>query len=389
MHVVDIPNYAAKERRQNLKIRLVLLAGARPNFMKVAPLMAALASDERFENILVHTGQHYDDSMSGTFFRELRIPNPRHHLNVGSGSHAQQTAEVMRRLEPVLLAENASGVLVVGDVNSTLAGALVAAKLGISVIHAEAGLRSFDRSMPEEINRIATDAVSDLFLVTEESGRTNLLKEGHDPERIAVVGNLMVDSLRRNLDAALRSDIRQRLGILDGHFGLVTLHRPANVDNEAQLAEIVAALNTISEDVALFWAVHPRTRERLQSAKMPLNPAIHLLAPLGYHDFLHLQAKSAVILTDSGGIQEESTVLGVPCLTLRDNTERPVTVESGTNRLAGTRTETILQAWRECRESPKHGVIPPLWDGRAGERCRQAIAEFFTKRSAAEEFGAA
>lgn len=389
MHVIDIRNYAAKERRQNLKIRLVLLAGARPNFMKVAPLMAALASDERFENILVHTGQHYDDSMSGTFFRELRIPNPHHHLNVGSGSHAQQTAEVMRRLEPVLLAENASGVLVVGDVNSTLAGALVAAKLGIPVIHAEAGLRSFDRSMPEEINRIATDAVSDLFLVTEESGRTNLLKEGHEPDCIAVVGNLMVDSLRRNLDAALQSDIRQRLGISDGRFGLVTLHRPANVDNEAQLAEIVTALSSIAEDVPLFWAVHPRTRERLERANIPLGPAIHLLAPLGYLDFLHLQAKCTVILTDSGGIQEESTVLGVPCLTLRENTERPITVECGTNRLAGTKTETILQAWRECREFPKHGVIPPLWDGRAGERCRQAIAEFFSKRSAAEEFGAA
>lgn len=372
-----------------MKIRLVLLAGARPNFMKVAPLMAALASDDLFESILVHTGQHYDDSMSGTFFRELQIPSPHHHLNVGSGSHAQQTAEVMRRLEPVLVSEKASGVLVVGDVNSTLAGALVAAKLGIPVIHAEAGLRSFDRSMPEEINRIATDAVSDLFLVTEESGRTNLLKEGHDPERIAVVGNLMVDSLRRNLDAALQSDIRQRLGTSDGGFGLVTLHRPANVDNESQLAEIVAALNAIAEEVPLFWAVHPRTRERLQSANMPLSPAIHLLAPLGYLDFLHLQAKCSVILTDSGGIQEESTVLGVPCLTLRENTERPVTVECGTNRLAGTRKETILRAWRESHELPKQGVIPPLWDGRAGERCRQAITGFFTKRIPAEKFGTA
>jgi UDP-N-acetylglucosamine 2-epimerase (non-hydrolysing) len=355
--------------------------------MKVAPLMAALASDERFESILVHTGQHYDDSMSGTFFRELRIPSPHHHLNVGSGSHAQQTAEVMRRLEPVLLAEKPSGMLVVGDVNSTLAGALVAAKLGIPVIHAESGLRSFDRSMPEEINRIATDAVSDLFLVTEESGRNNLLKEGHDPERIAVVGNLMVDSLRHNLPAALESDIQQRLGISDGHFGLVTLHRPANVDNELQLAEIVAALNVISEQVPLFWAVHPRTRERLEIAKIALGSGVHLLAPLGYLDFLHLQAKSSVILTDSGGIQEESTVLGVPCLTLRENTERPITVECGTNRLAGTRKETILQAWRQSRESPKQGVIPPLWDGKAGERCRQAIAGFFSSRISAQEFG--
>jgi UDP-N-acetylglucosamine 2-epimerase (non-hydrolysing) len=280
-------------------------------------------------------------------------------------------------------------MLVVGDVNSTLAGALVAAKLGIPVIHAEAGLRSFDRGMPEEINRIATDAVSDLFLVTEESGRSNLIKEGHDPARIAVVGNLMVDSLRQNLQAALESDIRERLGISDDRFGLVTLHRPANVDNEDQLAEIVAALRAISEELPLFWAVHPRTRERLQAANIALGSSIHLLAPLGYRDFLHLQAKCSLILTDSGGIQEESTVLGVPCLTLRDNTERPITVECGTNLLAGTSKDTILQAWRESRESPKRGIIPPLWDGRAGERCRQAIQDFFSDRIRAEEFSEA
>ncbi len=389
MHVRYLRNYAAKKGCQDLKIRLVLLAGARPNFMKVAPLMAALAQDNRFESVLIHTGQHYDDSMSGTFFRELRIPAPHHHLNVGSGSHAQQTAEVMRRLEPVLLAENPSAVLVVGDVNSTVAGALVAAKLGVPVIHAEAGLRSFDRSMPEEINRIATDAVTDLFLVTEESGRKNLIKEGHDPARIAVVGNLMVDSLRHNLSAALQSDVCERLGISNDHFGLVTLHRPANVDNEVQLAGIVAALNTISEDVPLFWAVHPRTRERLERAEIALGSAVHLLAPLGYLDFLHLQAKCSVILTDSGGIQEESTVLGIPCLTLRENTERPVTVECGTNRLAGTTKESILRAWSESREIPKQGVIPPLWDGKAGERCRQAIAAFFAGRIPTEEFGTA
>lgn len=371
-------------------MRLVLLAGARPNFMKVAPLMSALASDERFENILVHTGQHYDESMSGTFFRELGIPSPRHHLNAGSGSHAQQTAEVMRRLEPVLVAEQPGGVLVVGDVNSTLAGALVAAKLGIPVVHAEAGLRSFDRSMPEEINRVATDAISDLLLVTEESGRVNLLKEGKDPSRIAVVGNLMIDSLRRSLPAALQSDIRDRLGIADDAFGLVTLHRPANVDREEQLAEIVAALRVIADQIPLFWAVHPRTRERLERAHIVLGSSIHLLAPLGYLDFLHLQAKSSVILTDSGGIQEESTVLGIPCLTLRENTERPITVESGTNRLAGTRKETILRAWRENAESPKRGVIPPLWDGRAGERCLEAIAGYFFSRAAGnKEFSGA
>lgn len=367
-----------------MKIRLALLAGARPNFMKVAPLMAALGSGERFESVLIHTGQHYDDSMSGTFFRELRIPSPHHHLNVGSGSHAQQTAEIMRRLEPVLIAEQPAGVIVVGDVNSTVAGALVAAKLGIPVIHAEAGLRSFDRSMPEEINRVATDAISDLFLVTEESGRANLEREGKDPERIAVVGNLMVDSLRRNLPAALESDVRQRLGIFNGSFGLVTLHRPANVDNERQLAEIISALRLISEELPLYWAVHPRTRAHLERAGISLGAALHLLAPLGYLDFLHLQMKCSAVLTDSGGIQEESTVLGVPCLTLRDNTERPITVECGTNRIAGTSRDSILQAWRENRESPKRGIIPPLWDGHAGERSHEAIARFFSSRQSIE-----
>lgn len=372
-----------------MKIRLVLLAGARPNFMKVAPLMAALDPDERFESILVHTGQHYDDSMSGTFFRELHIPSPRHHLNVGSGSHAQQTAEIMRRLEPVLIAEKPAGVIVVGDVNSTLAGALVAAKLEIPVIHAEAGLRSFDRSMPEEINRLATDAISDLLLVTEESGRANLLHEGKDPARIAVVGNLMVDSLRRNLPAALESDVRQRLGILNGRFGLVTLHRPANVDDGRQLAGIISALRVISEELPLYWAVHPRTRSHLEENGISLGGAIHLLAPLGYLDFLHLQMKCSVVLTDSGGIQEESTVLGIPCLTIRDNTERPVTVECGTNRVAGTNKESILRAWRENLESPKRGTTPPLWDGHAGERCHDAIARFFSSQMRIEEYSEA
>ncbi len=372
-----------------MKLRLVLLAGARPNFMKVAPLMAALDPDERFESILIHTGQHYDDSMSGTFFRELQIPNPHHHLNVGSGSHAQQTAEVMRRLEPILIAEKPAGVIVVGDVNSTLAGALVAAKLNVPVIHAEAGLRSFDRSMPEEVNRVATDALSDLLLVTEESGRANLLREGKDPARIAVVGNLMVDSLRRNLPAALESGVRQRLGILNGGFGLVTLHRPANVDNENQLAGIVSALRRISDEVPLYWAVHPRTRVHLEHAGIPLGSAIHLVDPLGYLDFLHLQMTCSVVLTDSGGIQEESTVLGIPCLTLRDNTERPVTVECGTNRIAGTTTESIARAWRENCESPKQGIIPPLWDGHAGERCHQAIASFFSSLVPVEGFSEA
>ena len=356
-------------------MRLVIVAGARPNFMKVAPLMAVFSQDQDFELILVHTGQHYDDSMSGNFFRELCIPAPQYHLDVGSGSHAQQTAEIMRRLEPVLLEKQPVAIVVVGDVNSTLAGALVAAKLGISVIHAEAGLRSFDRSMPEEINRLVTDALSDLLLVTEESGRANLLNEGKKADQIVLVGNLMVDSLRHNLDEALKSDIRARLGIAESRFGLVTLHRPANVDHQSNLSEIVSALAVISEEVPLYWPIHPRTRSRIPRDGL-IAAGIHLLEPLGYLDFLHLQAKCAIVLTDSGGIQEESTVLGIPCLTLRENTERPITIECGTNRLAGTRKETILQAWREARSEPKMGRIPPLWDGQAGVRCHAAIREY-------------
>ncbi len=342
--------------------------------------MAAISRDNNFETILIHTGQHYDDSMSGTFLRDLSIPQPQHHLQVGSGSHAQQTAEIMRRLEPVLLEETPAGVIVVGDVNSTVAGALVASKLAIPVIHAEAGLRSFDRSMPEEINRVVTDAISDLLLVTEESGRTNLLAEGKDESQVVFVGNLMVDSLRSHLEDALKSDVRRRLGIIESHFGLVTLHRPANVDNETKLSEIVDALRVISEELPLYWPVHPRTRARLSNGTVHLPPSMHLVDPLSYFDFLHMQAKSDAIFTDSGGIQEESTVLGVTCLTLRENTERPATIEYGTNRLAGTSKQSIIDAWREARQTSKTCSIPPLWDGNAGFRCHEAIKRFYVQR---------
>jgi UDP-N-acetylglucosamine 2-epimerase (non-hydrolysing) len=365
---------------EHLPIRIALVAGARPNFMKIAPLMAAFEGDSNFELILVHTGQHYDDSMSGSFFRDLRIPPPNYHLEVGSGSHAQQTAEIMRRLEPVLLKDRPSGLVVVGDVNSTAAAALVAAKLGIAVVHAEAGLRSFDRSMPEEINRVVTDAISDLLLITEESGRVNLLKEGKEPRQIVLVGNLMVDSLRRHLEEALKSDIRQRLGIGEKRFGLVTLHRPANVDDENSLREIVGALRVISSDLELYWPMHPRTKSRLGKGELEDLGWIEVIDPLGYLDFVHMQAKASVVLTDSGGVQEESTVLGVPCLTLRENTERPVTIERGTNYLAGTQKESILRAWRSVRDSPKTGEIPPLWDGLAGVRSHQAISDYFFQR---------
>jgi UDP-N-acetylglucosamine 2-epimerase (non-hydrolysing) len=365
---------------------VAVIAGARPNFMKVAPLMRGFLSDSDMRPVLIHTGQHYDENMSGRFFRELGIPMPDHHLEAGPGTHAQQTAEIMKRLEPVFVAEQPAAAIVVGDVNSTVAGALVAAKLGIKVVHAEAGLRSFDRTMPEEINRIVTDSISDLLLITEESGRTNLLREGKSPEQIVLVGNLMIDSLQANLKQALESDVMRRLGIAENsRFGLVTLHRPANVDDMRQLAEIVSALSVISEDVPLYWPMHPRTRSRIEANGLRLRDRICVIEPLGYFDFLCMQKNSAVILTDSGGIQEESTVLGVPCLTLRDNTERPVTIESGTNRLAGTNKRNILEAWRQTRDFPKRGVTPPLWDGHAGERCVAAIRAFLAPSNAASE----
>ena len=359
-----------------MPVKLVVVAGARPNFMKVAPLLAALSHAPEFQAVLVHTGQHYDYAMSGSFFTDLGLPDPDHHLEAGSGSHAQQTGEILKRLEPVLIAEQPAGMIVVGDVNSTVAGALAASKLGIQVIHAEAGLRSFDRTMPEEINRMATDAITDLYLVTEESGRLNLLREGVSPGKIHMVGNLMIDSLRRHLDRALASDIRQRL-IPEEKYGLVTLHRPANVDVKEQLAEILSALNEIALEMPLYWPVHPRTRARLNSSGLQCSPAIHLLDPQGYLDFLSLEAQSSVVLTDSGGVQEETTALGVPCLTIRENTERPVTIDQGTNLLAGTSRTSILAAWRQLKAEPKRGVVPALWDGQAGVRCVEALRRHF------------
>jgi UDP-N-acetylglucosamine 2-epimerase (non-hydrolysing) len=352
--------------------------------MKIAPLMKAIANDDDFEVVLIHTGQHYDDNMSGQFFRDLGIPDPRYHLGVGSGSHAQQTAEIMKKIESPLLECTPKALLVVGDVNSTAAAALVAKKLAIAVVHVEAGLRSFDRSMPEEINRIVTDSISDLFFVTEESGRANLLHEGIEVGRIHLVGNLMIDSLRQNLERARTSRILERLEIGPKPYGLVTLHRPANVDDLGALTEILGALREIAEQLPLYWPMHPRTRANLQAAGIDLPSAIHILEPLGYLDFLCLESGSSVVLTDSGGIQEETTALGVDCLTLRDNTERPVTVELGSNRLAGTRKNTILAAWNERNHSVRQKQIPPLWDGQAGVRCREVLRQHFMNRPSSE-----
>ncbi|HEY3412170.1 MAG TPA: UDP-N-acetylglucosamine 2-epimerase (non-hydrolyzing) [Armatimonadota bacterium] len=360
--------------------KLICVGGARPNFMKLAPLVRLLRGDDRFQTLLVNTGQHYDDQMSGQFFRDLGMPEPDYQMEVGSGSHAVQTGEIMKRFETIVQNEQPRAVLVVGDVNSTIACALVAAKLHVPVVHVEAGLRSFDRSMPEEINRLVTDVLSDLFLVTEESGAFNLRTEGAAEEKIAMVGNLMIDSLFFHLKRAEESDIARRCGLQENQsFGLVTLHRPANVDDAMQLAGIMEALREISQDLPLLFPVHPRTRSRLSRENVGEGDCIRLLDPLGYIDFLGLMRRAAVVLTDSGGIQEETTALGIPCLTIRDNTERPITVEQGTNILAGTCKKSILAAWEQIGRQPKQGRIPPLWDGRAAERCRDAVWQMLEK----------
>jgi len=352
--------------------------------MKLAPLAAALLKDPEFQVILVHSGQHYDERMSGRFFVELGLPSPAYHLGAGSGTHASQTAEVMKRIEPVLEQEQPNGVVVVGDVNSTMAAALVASKLHIPVVHVEAGLRSRDRTMPEEINRLVTDAVSDLLLVTEQSGVENLGTEGVPPERIRLVGNLMIDTLLTNVARASKeSRLLEKLGLAETGYGLVTLHRPSNVDDPAQLNEILSALDAISETLPLVFPVHPRTRNRLKGRDS--TAAFRLLEPLGYLDFLALTARSSLVLTDSGGVQEETTALGIPCLTIRENTERPVTIDQGTNRLAGACRNSILAAWVEHQRCPKRGRVPPLWDGHAADRCHLALRDYFLNRSSDRE----
>ncbi len=357
-----------------LPIRLAVVAGARPNFMKIAPLMKALAGDPDFDAVLIHTGQHYDDNMSGSFFRDLGIPEPQHHLEVGSGSHAQQTAEIMRRIEPVLDR---------GEAGCDHRCRRRELYRGRRYRRQEAAASTWCTSRRDCAASIApcrkrSTASSRTpspicSLITEESGRVNLLREGIAPERIHLVGNLMIDSLRQNVERAKESDIADRLGIGGMTYGVVTLHRPANVDDPAALEEIMGALRVIAENTPLFWPVHPRTRARLESGTLPLPREMRLLEPLGYLDFLSLEAGASVVLTDSGGIQEETTVLGVNCLTLRDNTERPVTIELGTNRLAGTKKTSILAAWDDLQRSPRQAQIPPLWDGEAGVRCREVL----------------
>ncbi|MEP0844234.1 MAG: UDP-N-acetylglucosamine 2-epimerase (non-hydrolyzing) [Phycisphaerae bacterium] len=362
-------------------MKIVNVCGARPNFMKIAPLMEAYAGEPAIAPLLVHTGQHYDEKMSRLFFDELGIPRPDVNLEVGSGSHALQTARIMERFEPVLLEHRPDAVVVVGDVNSTIACALTAAKLGVGVFHVEAGLRSFDRTMPEEINRVLTDALSDLLFVSEPSGVENLAREGIDPKRVHFVGNVMIDTLEKHRRRAERSTIHATLGVEPRGYCVVTLHRPANVDDPTVLARLAEVFAEIHRDLAIVFPVHPRTRQRMESAGLlgPLGglPRLHLVEPLGYLDFLALLSKAALVLTDSGGIQEETTILGVPCLTLRENTERPVTITEGTNRLVGMDPARVLSAYHDVRAGRcRVGARPQGWDGRAAGRIARIIADW-------------
>ncbi|HKQ46988.1 MAG TPA: UDP-N-acetylglucosamine 2-epimerase (non-hydrolyzing) [Phycisphaerae bacterium] len=363
-------------------LKLMCVCGARPNFMKIAPLVDAFAKTGRIETILVHTGQHYDEKMSKLFFTDLGIPEPDINLEVGSGSHASQTAEIIRRFEPVVLQHRPDWVVVVGDVNSTIACALVACKLGIKVAHVEAGLRSFDRTMPEEINRLLTDSISDLLLVSEPSGVENLKREGVADEKVHFVGNVMIDTLMRHRARADQSKILEAMTLERTRYAVVTLHRPSNVDDPATLGSILGAFEQIAREMAIVFPMHPRTRKNIGAMdlekRMTAISGLTTPEPLGYLDFLKLMADSAIVLTDSGGVQEETTILGVPCLTLRLNTERPVTITEGTNRLTSPETGAIVAAYRDQlarfrgRDSGD-AKRPALWDGNAAERIAQVF----------------
>lgn len=362
-------------------IKVLLIVGARPNFMKVAPIYAEMKRrPAEFEPLIVHTGQHYDAAMSDTFFDDLGMPKPNVYLGVGSGSHAIQTAKVMTEFEPIVLEHKPDWVVVVGDVNSTIACALVCSKLGVKVAHVEAGLRSRDRSMPEEINRILTDSISDLLLTTSQDADENLANEGIPSQKIRFVGNVMIDSLLEHLKIAERSTIREDLGIADTDYAVLTLHRPSNVDDRAIFSGILGSLIAISERLPIIFPVHPRTKAKIDEFgfKDSINDSnIRLIEPLGYLDFMRLYSGARLVLTDSGGIQEETTVLGIPCLTLRDNTERPVTIELGTNVLVGTDPEKIKRAAFKILDeenSTRSASIPPLWDGKtAGRICNELL----------------
>jgi len=351
-------------------LQIVNIVGGRPNFIKMAPLLEAMAAVPTIAPRLVHTGQHYDHTMSQAFFEDLKLPEPDSFLGVGSGTHAEQTARVMVAFEKVVEAEWPDLVLVVGDVNSTLAGALVAAKLCIPVVHVEAGLRSFDRAMPEEINRILTDHVSEYLFTTSEDASQNLLREGIAAAKIHFVGNVMIDTLWKYKQTARAKRTAEALGLAPRGYAVLTLHRPSNVDDRATFASLLDALEEISQRIPIVFPAHPRSRRRLSEfgleARVERLQRLRLCEPLGYLSFLSLMMDARFVMTDSGGIQEETTVLGIPCLTLREQTERPVTVELGTNVMVGTRPERILaETTRILNGHARPGTLPPRWDGRA------------------------
>jgi UDP-N-acetylglucosamine 2-epimerase (non-hydrolysing) len=372
-----------------MQMRILSVVGARPNFMKIAPVVSELLQASGVSHRLVHTGQHYDDKLSGTFFAELGLPEPDLNLQVGSGSHTWQTAEVMKRLEPVLEEFRPDLVFVVGDVNSTLAATLTAVKLGIPVAHIEAGLRSFDLTMPEEINRKLTDTISELLFVTEQSGVDNLKAEGVSEDRIFLVGNVMIDTLLRHRAMAAKSRILEKLGVKNGEqvlpYGVLTLHRPSNVDQPETLEPLLRGISELAEEIPVFFPIHPRTMTRVRDLNLDhyfggsssgSPTGLQALAPQGYLDFLCLMDHSRLVLTDSGGIQEETTALGVPCLTLRNNTERPATVEHGSNQIIGINPIRIVSAGRHIlRNWSRSSRRPPLWDGHAARRILEVVLQ--------------
>jgi UDP-N-acetylglucosamine 2-epimerase (non-hydrolysing) len=376
--------------------KLLLVAGARPNFIKIAPLMRAFGHNPRFAARLVHTGQHYDAKLSKVFFEDLKIPKPDIELEIGSGTHAQQTAEIMKRFEPVLQQEQPEAVIVVGDVNSTIGCALPTSKFFLErpyrarldgnvverrrplVIHVEAGLRSGDDDMPEEINRKLTDAISDLLFVSDPAGLEHLKREGVAEARTFFVGNVMIDTLLAAREQAMQSPILEQLGVPARGYVLITLHRPSNVDDPKQLAALLTTIEETAGDMPLVFPVHPRTRTRLaQSGLHPDEKRWRLIEPLGYLDFLKLTAQARLVLTDSGGVQEETTVLGVPCVTLRENTERPVTISEGTNFLAGTALPSVRENVQKALAASTSGRVPRFWDGKSAERIDEILNRIF------------
>jgi len=363
-------------------LKVIIVAGARPNFMKVAPLVEAMKRRQlEFQPFLVHTGQHYDVTMSDAFFRDLQMPEPDIDLGVGSDSHARQTAAIMQAFEPVVLKQNPDWVVVVGDVNSTIACALVATKLDVKVAHVEAGLRSRDRSMPEEINRLLTDQIADLLLTPSQDADANLQAEGIPPARIRFVGNIMIDSLLSNLDRSRSCTVRNLLGLSNIDFAVLTLHRPSNVDEAVPFARILDALEKIGARLPIIFPVHPRTRRMIDelglSSRIDRAQGLKLIEPVGYLDFLALLRDARLVLTDSGGVQEETTVLGIPCITLRENTERPITVDMGTNIVAGSDSKRIVEAALRALDAYKRPAPRdiPLWDGHTADRILDALLE--------------